>query len=66
MNYEDPLDEIRRYREERSTQFNGDVALIAEDIRKGEVKLRLEGWRFIDSPEELRRLAAQSHVVHPG
>lgn len=47
MNRSPIIDEIRNYREQHARSCGFDLKRIAEDIRRGEQKLREEGWTIV-------------------
>ena len=58
------IDEIRTYREQHAASCNYDLKRIVEDIRKGEQKLRDEGWRLIACPKHACQQQASSPQQH--
>jgi len=58
MNRSPIVEEIRHYRQEHARSCGHDLNRIAEDIRRGEQKLRDEGWTIVVEKAEMSTPAA--------
>jgi hypothetical protein len=59
MKTESVLDEIRRTRDEHAKEFNYDLDAIFADIKRRELEMKKQGWKFA-TPKLQRRAPAKS------